>query len=113
MSETIPALVRAAVERHGDTEAVVEGRTRISYAELGERVERAAAACLASGVETGDRIAIWAPNTLDWIVAALGAVTAGGVLVPVNTRFKGAEAAYVLRRTRATHLFVTGTFLGT
>ncbi|MEU5639576.1 FadD3 family acyl-CoA ligase [Streptomyces milbemycinicus] len=113
MRETIPALVRAAAERYGDTEAVVEGRTRISYAELGERVERAAAACLASGVETGDRIAIWAPNTLDWIVAALGAVTAGGVLVPVNTRFKGAEAAYVLRRTRATHLFVTGTFLGT
>lgn len=113
MRETIPALVRAAAERYGDTEAVVEGRTRISYAELGERVERAAAACLASGVETGDRIAIWAPNTLDWVVAALGAVTAGGVLVPVNTRFKGAEAAYVLRRTRATHLFVTGTFLGT
>ncbi|MFI0736235.1 FadD3 family acyl-CoA ligase [Streptomyces sp. NPDC021225] len=113
MRETIPALVRAAAERYGDTEAVVEGRTRISYAELGERVERAAAACLASGVETDDRIAIWAPNTLDWIVAALGAVTAGGVLVPVNTRFKGAEAAYVLRRTRATHLFVTGTFLGT
>ncbi|MEU8822259.1 FadD3 family acyl-CoA ligase [Streptomyces sp. NPDC048636] len=111
--DTIPALVRAAVERYGPTEAVVEGRSRISYAELGARVERAAAACLASGVAPGDRIAVWAPNTTDWIVAALGAVTAGGVLVPVNTRFKGAEAAYVLRRTRATHLFITGTFLGT
>ncbi|QKV93151.1 AMP-binding protein [Streptomyces sp. NA02950] len=111
--ETIPALVRAAAERYGPTEAVVEGRSRISYAELGARIERAAAACLASGVAPGDRIAVWAPNTTDWIVAALGAVTAGGVLVPVNTRFKGAEAAYVLRRTRATHLFITGTFLGT
>ncbi|MBO8186548.1 FadD3 family acyl-CoA ligase [Streptomyces spirodelae] len=105
-------LVRAAAERYGEREAVVEGRTRVSYAELGERVERAAAACLARGVEPGDRVAVWAPNTLDWIVAALGAVTAGGVLVPVNTRFKGAEAAYVLERTRARLLFVTGTFLG-
>ncbi|KPC62269.1 FadD3 family acyl-CoA ligase [Streptomyces chattanoogensis] len=110
---SLPRLVRAAAERYGPHEAVVEGRTRISYAELGERVTRAAAACIASGVAPGDRVAVWAPNTLDWIVSALGAVTAGAVLVPVNTRFKGAETAYVLRRTRARLLFVTGTFLGT
>ncbi|MFG2637038.1 FadD3 family acyl-CoA ligase [Streptomyces sp. NPDC048362] len=110
---TIPELVRASAERYADTEAVVEGRTRITYAELGARVERAAAACLAGGVEVGDRVAVWAPNSLDWIVAALGAVSAGAVLVPLNTRFKGAEAADVLRRSGARLLFVTGTFLGT
>ncbi|MFI1397601.1 FadD3 family acyl-CoA ligase [Streptomyces sp. NPDC020681] len=110
---TIPKLVRDAAERYAQREAVVEGRTRVSYAELGERVERAAAACMASGVEPGDRVAIWAPNTLDWIVSALGAVTAGAVLVPLNTRFKGTEAAYVLQRSGARLLFVTGTFLGT
>jgi acyl-CoA synthetase (AMP-forming)/AMP-acid ligase II len=106
---TIPGLVRYAAERYGDREAVVEGRTRITYAELGERVERAAAACMAGGLEPGDAVAVWAPNTLDWIVSALGAVTAGAVLVPLNTRFKGAEAAYVLRQSRARLLFVTGT----
>ncbi|MEU9458584.1 MULTISPECIES: FadD3 family acyl-CoA ligase [unclassified Streptomyces] len=110
---TIPGLIRAAARRYGDREAVVEGRTRVSYAELGDRVERAAAACMASGVEPGDRVAVWAPNTLDWIVSALGAVTAGAVLVPLNTRFKGTEAAYILQRSRAKLLFVTGTFLGT
>jgi acyl-CoA synthetase (AMP-forming)/AMP-acid ligase II len=110
---TIPKLVRSAARRHGGREAVADGRTRISYTELGERVERAAAACIAAGVHKGDRVAIWAPNTLDWIVAALGAVSAGGVLVPLNTRFKGAEAGDVLRRSRARLLFVTGTFLGT
>lgn len=110
---TIPHLVRAAAERYGPLEAVVEGRTRLTYAQLGERIERAAAACIASGVAAGDRVAVWAPNTLDWIVSALGAVTAGAVLVPVNTRFKGAEAADLLRRTRAKLLFITGTFLGT
>ncbi|GAA3788371.1 FadD3 family acyl-CoA ligase [Streptomyces phyllanthi] len=110
---SIPGLVRSAAERYGGTEAVVEGRTRISYAELGARVERAAAACVANGVRVGDRVAVWAPNTLDWIVSALGAVSAGAVLVPLNTRFKGTEAAYVLESSRAKLLFVTGTFLGT
>ncbi|MFF3889011.1 fatty acid--CoA ligase family protein [Streptomyces sp. NPDC001914] len=109
----VPGLVRSAAARFADREAVVEGRTRVSYAELGARVERAAAACMANGVRAGDRVAIWAPNTLDWIVSALGAVSAGAVLVPLNTRFKGAEAAYVLARSRAKLLFVTGTFLGT
>ncbi|MFE1787275.1 FadD3 family acyl-CoA ligase [Streptomyces sp. NPDC059525] len=110
---TVGALVRDAARRHAGREAVVDGRTRLDYAQLGERVERAAAACLAAGIEPGDRVAVWAPNTVDWIVSALGAVTAGAVLVPLNTRFKGAEAAYVLRRSRARLLFVTGTFLGT
>ncbi|MDL2080564.1 FadD3 family acyl-CoA ligase [Streptomyces sp. GXMU-J15] len=110
---SIPELVRRSAERYADTEAVVEGRTRISYAELGARIERSTAACVAAGVRPGDRVALWAPNTLDWIVAALGAVSAGAVLVPVNTRFKGTEAADVLRRSGAKLLFVTGTFLGT
>ncbi|MGW4688701.1 FadD3 family acyl-CoA ligase [Streptomyces sp. NPDC004244] len=110
---SIAGLVRAAAARHADREAVVDGRTRLSYAQLGERVERAAAATLAAGIEPGDRVAVWAPNTLDWIVCALGAVCAGAVLVPLNTRFKGTEAAYVLDRSRARLLFVTGTFLGT
>ncbi|MGW6983828.1 FadD3 family acyl-CoA ligase [Streptomyces sp. NPDC054932] len=110
---SIAGLVRAAAARYADREAVVDGRARISYAQLGERVERAAAACIAAGTEPGDRVAVWAPNTLEWIVSALGAVSAGAVLVPLNTRFKGAEAAYVLGRSRARLLFVTGTFLGT
>jgi acyl-CoA synthetase (AMP-forming)/AMP-acid ligase II len=110
---SIAGLVEWAARRHGEREAVIEGRTRISYAELGERVERAAAACVASGIEPGDRVAVWAPNTLDWIVSALGAVSARAVLVPLNTRFKGAEAADVLARSRARLLFLTGAFLGT
>ncbi|MFE7834667.1 fatty acid--CoA ligase family protein [Streptomyces sp. NPDC057474] len=110
---TVPGLVRSAARRFGGVEAVVDGRTRVSYAELGARVERAAAACVANGVRVGDRVALWAPNSLDWIVSALGAVSAGAVLVPLNTRFKGGEAVDVLVRSRAKLLFITGTFLGT
>ncbi|NEE61251.1 fatty acid--CoA ligase family protein, partial [Streptomyces sp. SID8455] len=54
---SIPGLVREAARRYGPAEAVVQGRTRLTYAGLGDRVERAAAACMAAGVERGDRVA--------------------------------------------------------
>ena len=110
---TIPAMVRDAAHRFGDAEAVVDGSRRIGFASLSTRVGEAARALLASGIERGDRVAVWAPNSLEWIVAALGVTTAGGVLVPVNTRFRGAEAAYILARSRARVLFTVRGFLGT
>src|SRR5687768_906690 len=93
---TTPRLVIAAAARWGDHPAIADGDTVISYASLAERVEAAARAFLAAGIEPGDRAAIWSPNIWEWIVAALGLHAAGGVLVPLNTRFKGNEAAYVL-----------------
>ncbi|MGH8978340.1 MAG: FadD3 family acyl-CoA ligase, partial [Acidimicrobiia bacterium] len=65
------------------------------------------------GIERGDRVAVWAPNSPEWIVAALGVTTAGAVLVPVNTRFRGAEAGYLLARSRARALFTVRGFLDT
>jgi acyl-CoA synthetase (AMP-forming)/AMP-acid ligase II len=68
---------------------------------------------MAAGVGPGDRVAIWAPNGLGWIVAALGAQSAGAALVPINTRFKGAEAGYVLAASKAAVLVTTVGFLDT
>ena len=67
---------------------------------------------MAAGIHPGDRVAMWAPNMAEWIVAALGLVGAGAALVPLNTRFKGPEAAYVLTRSRARALFTVRGFLG-
>jgi len=110
---TVPAMVRDAARQFGGAEAVVDGGRRVSFAELSGMVHNAAGALLALGVETGDRVAVWAPNSLEWIVAALGVTTAGGVLVPVNTRFRGVEAAYVLARSRARILLTVRGFLDT
>lgn len=66
-----------------------------------------ARAHLAAGLTYGDRIAIWAPNIWEWVVVALGAQSIGVVLIPLNTRFKGAEAADILERGGVTSLFVT------
>lgn len=111
-AETLPAVVEAAAAAFGDREAIVDGPTRIRFAELAGMVDGFARAVMAAGVETGDRVAIWAPNGWRWVVAALGAVRAGAVLIPLNTRYKGAEAAYILNRTKARLLFTVDTFLG-
>ena len=70
-------------------------------------------AMIAAGVGPGDRVAVWAPNGLGWIVAALGAQCAGAALVPINTRWKGGEAAHLLRASRAKVLCTSVGFLGT
>ncbi|QFG20386.1 FadD3 family acyl-CoA ligase [Actinomadura sp. WMMB 499] len=111
-AQTIPALVEQAARVHGEREAVVSGPVRWSFARLRDEVEAAARAAVGTGLRPGDRAGIWAPNGVEWIVAALGLVSAGAVLVPLNTRYRGAEAADVLRRSRARALFTVRGFLG-
>jgi acyl-CoA synthetase (AMP-forming)/AMP-acid ligase II len=108
---TIGALLRGA-EEHPAREAVVDGAVRVTYGELEELVLLAAGSLQASNVRRGSRVAVWAPNGWQWIVAALAAHACGAVLVPLNTRFKDREAEALLRKSRATHVFTTRSFLG-
>jgi len=94
-------MVLSTADRFGDAEAVVDGSLRLSFAQLTDRIRCAAGAFASFGIEKGDRVAIWAPNSAEWVVAAFGLVVAGGVLVPVNTRFKSSEAADLFRRSEA------------
>ncbi len=111
--ETLPALLRDAAERFGDHPAYVEGDSTTSYAELLRRVEATAAAYASTpGVGRGDRVVLWGPNSIDWAVAALAVSYAGGVLVPVNSRYVGPEVADVVERTGAALVVVHDGFLG-
>lgn len=113
VADTIPALVADTGRRLAGEPAVVADGEVLTYAELAAEAREFGAALVASDVRPGDRVAIWAPNSTRWIVAVLGLWQAGAVLVPVNTRFKGAEAADILHRSGAVAL-VTGTdFPGT
>jgi acyl-CoA synthetase (AMP-forming)/AMP-acid ligase II len=112
-AQTIPQLVRAAAERFADRNAIEDGAVQLTFAELAAACLRAARAFCAAGIEPGDRIAIWAPNVHEWIIAAIGLQSAGGVLVPLNTRLKGNEAAYILRKSGARLVFTMTEFLGT
>ncbi len=110
--QTIPEMVLSAADRFGDAEAVVDGPLRLSFTELADRIRCAAGAFAAAGIAKGDRVAIWAPNSAEWIIAAFGIVTAGGVLVPVNTRFKPGETADIIGRSGAKAVLVEKNFLG-
>src|ERR1700761_1891886 len=110
--QTIPEMVVSAADRFGDTEAIVDGPLRFTFAEAVERIRRAAGAFADLGIDKGDRVAIWAPNSAEWIIAAFGLMTAGGVLVPVNTRFKTDEAGDIITRSAAKAVLVQKGFLG-
>jgi acyl-CoA synthetase (AMP-forming)/AMP-acid ligase II len=110
---TIPELVDHAALRFADDEALIEDETRWSFTELAERIHEVARALMASSVDRGDRIAIWAPNISEWVVAALAVHSVGAWLVPVNTRFKGREARDVMRRSNVRLLFTVTDFLDT
>lgn len=112
MSQTLPAALRAAATAYADRPAVVDGERTVTFAELLDRVRTTARAYAALGVEPGDRVALWAPNSLDWIVCGLAASYAGAALVPLNTRYKGAEVAEIVVRSGTRLLVVEDGFLG-
>ncbi|MDH3991670.1 MAG: FadD3 family acyl-CoA ligase [Gammaproteobacteria bacterium] len=111
-ARTLPQVVADAARLYGQQIAITDGDINISYTDLDAARVQAARAFLAAGLQKGDRIAIWAPNIYQWIIAAIGAQSVGGVLVPLNTRMKGAEAAYILQASGARLLFTVGDFLG-
>jgi len=109
---TVPGLLLRAAETFGGRPALVmDGRT-VSFAELLELVRRAAAHYRARGVTPGRRVVVWAPNSIEWVVAGLAATYGGGVLVPANSRYTAHEVADLVERTDAALVIVADGFLG-
>jgi long-chain acyl-CoA synthetase len=111
VSETgasLAQLVRAAARRTPDAPAVVSGDERLTWAELDSAVDRAAAGYAALGLAPGERVAVQLPNGPPWLRAALGALRAGLVVVPVNTAYTDPELEYVLDDSGAVLLVAGG-----
>ena len=109
---TIPRLIGIAAARHPGRVAIEDGPVALTYAALEAAAMRAARALIASGIEHGDRVSIWAPNRAEWVVAALATHAVGGVLVPLNTRYKGPEVAWILGKSEARAIFMVRELLG-
>jgi acyl-CoA synthetase (AMP-forming)/AMP-acid ligase II len=105
LPETLPALVNYTAQRFANSTAIEDGDFVISYSQLNALRIRAAKACLAAGIEKGDRCVIWAPNIAQWIIAAMGIESVGGVMVPLSPRFQGNEAGDIMARSGAKLLF--------
>ena len=95
-ARTFDGLVRRAAERAGEAPALVHGEHRPTWAELDALVDRAAAGYAAHGLSAGDRVAVQLRNGVDWVVATVGAMRAGLVVVPVNTAYTDPEVSHLL-----------------
>ena len=90
-------LLDLAATRWAEKPFLVDGQTTLSFSATRERVRCLGAALLSRGVSAGDKVAIWAPNCWEWVIGALATQYIGGTLVTLNTRYRGHEAAQILR----------------
>ena len=95
---TLGQMVDRAAARFPDRAAVVFKGERVSYADLGRRVDDFARGLLALGLGPGDHVVLWMPNRVEWNVANLGIAKIGAVTVTCNSRYKAFEVEYVLRQ---------------
>jgi fatty-acyl-CoA synthase len=110
-SKTFIEVLDEAAERYADKTAVIFKEQEVTYRDLHDRVTKLARGLVEIGIRKGEHISIWLPNSLEWIICKFAIIKAGGVMVPVNTRYKAKEAEYILKQSESTTLFMTEKFL--
>ena len=100
LGETIGDSLRRIATAHGDSEALVDVPTgrRWTYAQLDAATDAVARGLIASGVATGDRVGIWAPNCAEWVLLQYGSAKMGAILVNINPAYRSHELGYVLKQ---------------
>lgn len=109
---TIPRMCALSAQTHGDQIFIEDGGVTLTFRDFNALRRRVARAFMASGIAKGDKVMIWAPNSWKWFAAAMGLVSAGGVLIPCSTRFKGVEVGELIRRSETVMMVAVGDFLG-
>ncbi len=110
--KTIGNLLDEAVTNYARQQAIVVRHqgVRLSYSELNERVNDVAANLLARGIETGDRVGIWSPNNLQWVVTQFATAKIGAILVNINPAYRISELEYVLNKVACKALILAEQF---
>jgi fatty-acyl-CoA synthase len=98
LGETIGANLDRTVAAHPDNDAVVSVHQgiRLSYAAFAEAVEEVARGLIGIGVEPGERVGIWAPNSAEWAILQYATAKMGAILVNLNPAYRSSEIAYAL-----------------
>jgi acyl-CoA synthetase (AMP-forming)/AMP-acid ligase II len=110
--ETLPRLLRANHERHGDKPALVTADASITHGALDNESKRLAARLVAAGIGPSARVGLLLPNSIDWAVTAAAAARVGAVLVPLSTLLRPPELHAQLQIAEVTHLVVAREFRG-
>jgi len=108
---TLSAFLEEAATRHPHRPAVVFEDQRIDYAELNELANRFASGLLARGLQPGDRVGIYMTNYPEWVIAFFGIARMGGMIVPMNSRYRGHELAYIMNNCQGSGLVIGSKFL--
>jgi long-chain acyl-CoA synthetase len=111
MDFNVAVMLRESARRAPGKAAVILGETKLSYAQLDELSDRAAASLAAAGVAPGDRVGLQLPNIPQFVIAYFGVLKAGGVVVPMNVLLKAPEIEFQLRDSGARTLITYGAFL--
>src|SRR5947199_5455096 len=98
--------LREVAREVGAKPALVLGDRTLTYRELDERTDRLAAALARRGVTQGDRVTLFMPNSLEFVVAFYGALKAGGVVNPINALSKEREVRFQVADAGATAVLV-------
>jgi fatty-acyl-CoA synthase len=114
LGDTIGVSLERAAALHPDSEAVVSCAQglRLTYAELDVAVTRLAAGLLNGGIEAGDRVGIWAPNCVEWVLVQYATAKVGAILVNVNPAYRTHELGYALKQSGVKLLFSARDFKG-
>ena len=114
LGETIGENLRRTSERFPDSDALVvrSQRYRATYRQLWDETTVLARALLATGIEAGERVGIWAPNRFEWVIAQYASARAGAILVNINPAYKAAELRYALRQSGVKLLLLARAFRG-
>ncbi|MEO7112867.1 MAG: AMP-binding protein, partial [Polyangiaceae bacterium] len=100
LGETIGANFQRISDRFPDREALVDCATkrRFTYRQLNQEVDRFACGLLALGIEKGDRVGIWSPNSVEWVITQYATAKLGIILVNVNPSYQRRELEYVVKQ---------------
>jgi fatty-acyl-CoA synthase len=94
---TIDPILASATERWAERPFIhFEGQS-YSYGEVMADADRIARGLIALGVRSGDRVALWMSNRIEWIIAQFAVTRLGAVLVPLNTRLRSVDISHMLR----------------
>lgn len=104
--------LRLTRERHGDEPALIHNDRTRTWAEVAADVDTLSAALVARGIERGAKVAVWLPNVPEWTILWLAIANVGAAVVPLNTRYKPEEVAYVLRQSESSMLVTLPGMLG-
>jgi fatty-acyl-CoA synthase len=112
VNKTLGQILDETAEKFPDKNVILFRDRKITYKELNERVNEFASGLIELGIKKGDKIGLWMSNYPEWVIAYFGVAKAGGIVVPMNTRYKTHEVEYILNNSEAVALIMVDTFVG-